>query len=456
MSTNKSERDPPQCGARNPTNHLCCSSPARCARAKGTRCKTPMVGSEPRETPKRHPACPAARGGRAHAGPNSVLASPTSPLSRLNCCFPKPRRAASDSEGTGESELGRGRRPRRSMEVDPAPGEDQDRPVRVYADGIYDLFHFGHARSLEQAKKLFPNTYLLVGCCSDEVTHKYKGKTVMTEDERYESLRHCRSISRLEDCFPWTCQFSYELHLPFIRKHSQVTIMVHLYIFERIEMHYGLTFCRWVDEVIPDAPWVITQEFLDKHKIDYVAHDSLPYADASGAGKDVYEFVKAVGKFKETKRTEGISTSDLIMRMLKDYNQYVMRNLARGYTRKDLGVSYEKRLRVNMELKKFREKVKEQQEKVGEKLSTVAKTAGVMHDTWVDNADRWVVGFLEKFEEHCHIMGTAIRDRIQEGLKRQQSRGLSLLQYDEDDDDDEFDDCDEDEYEEEDTTGNPR
>ncbi|KAF7119502.1 hypothetical protein RHSIM_Rhsim13G0132600 [Rhododendron simsii] len=252
-----------------------------------------------------------------------------------------------------------------------------DDPVRVYADGIYDLFHFGHARSLEQAKKSFPNSYLLVGCCNDEVTHKYKGKTVMTDKERYESLCHC----------------------------------------------------KWVDEVIPNAPWVITQEFLDKHKIDYVAHDSLPYADASGAGKDVYEFVKAVGKFKETKRTEGISTSDIIMRIVKDYNQYVLRNLDRGYSRKELGVSYvkarlaitylflqmqyiffgtfyssdnslEKRLRVNRGLKKLREKVQKHQEKVEEKIETVKKQRNI----WVENADRLVAGFLEMFEESCHKM----------------------------------------------------
>lgn len=37
-----------------------------------------------------------------------------------------------------------------------------------------------------------------------------------------------------------------------------------------------LIHCRWVDEVIPDAPWVLTKEFLDKHQIDYVAHDALP------------------------------------------------------------------------------------------------------------------------------------------------------------------------------------
>ncbi|KFK22438.1 hypothetical protein AALP_AAs38924U000100 [Arabis alpina] len=254
-----------------------------------------------------------------------------------------------------------------SVNGDKVSGETSDRPVRVYADGIYDLFHFGHARAIEQAKKSFPNTYLLVGCCNDEITNKFKGKTVMTESERYESLRHC----------------------------------------------------KWVDEVIPDAPWVLTKEFLDKHKIDYVAHDALPYADASGAGNDVYEFVKSIGKFKETKRTEGISTSDIIMRIVKDYNQYVLRNLDRGYSREELGVSFvkEKRLRVNMRFKKLQEKVKEQQEKI----QTVAKTAGMHHNEWVENADRWVAGFLEMFEEGCHKMGTAIRDGIQTRLLRQES-----------------------------------
>lgn len=265
-----------------------------------------------------------------------------------------------------------------------------DKPVRVYADGIYDLFHFGHARSLEQAKKSFPNTYLLVGCCSDEITHKYKGKTVMNEQERYESLRHC----------------------------------------------------KWVDEVIPDVPWVINQEFIDKHKIDYVAHDALPYADTSGAGKDVYEFVKAIGKFKETKRTEGISTSDIIMRIIKDYNQYVMRNLDRGYSRKELGVSYvkEKRLRMNMGLKKLQERVKKQQETVGKKIGTVRRIAGMNRTEWVENADRLVAGFLEMFEEGCHKMGTAIRDRIQEQLKAQQLKSLLYDEWDDDVDDEFYED----------------
>lgn len=54
---------------------------------------------------------------------------------------------------------------------------------------------------------------------------------------------------------------------------------------------------RWVDEVLKDAPWVITGDFLEAHNIDFVAHDDLPYADNSGQADDVYGPVRgrAVG-----------------------------------------------------------------------------------------------------------------------------------------------------------------
>ncbi|ODV84885.1 hypothetical protein CANARDRAFT_183533, partial [[Candida] arabinofermentans NRRL YB-2248] len=170
----------------------------------------------------------------------------------------------------------------------------KDRPIRIYADGVFDLFHVGHMRQLEQCKKSFPNVELVVGIPSDAVTHKLKGLTVLTDKQRYESLRHC----------------------------------------------------KWVDEVIEDAPWILTLEFLKKHKIDYCAHDDLPYA-ANGIG-DIYQPMKKAGMFLATQRTEGISTSDIITKIIRDYDKYLMRNFARGATRKELNVSWLKKNELDL------------------------------------------------------------------------------------------------------------
>lgn len=115
-------------------------------------------------------------------------------------------------------------------------------------------------RQLEQAKKAFPDVYLIVGVTGDEETHKRKGLTVLSGAERAETIRHC----------------------------------------------------KWVDEVIPNCPWVVTPEFLAEHQIDYVAHDDLPYQAAEG--DDIYAPIKAQGKFLVTQRTEGVSTTGIITR----------------------------------------------------------------------------------------------------------------------------------------------
>ena len=137
---------------------------------------------------------------------------------------------------------------------------EKKKQVRVWCDGCYDMMHFGHANSLRQAKAM--GDYLIVGVHSDEDIRKNKGPTVMNEEERYAAVRAC----------------------------------------------------KWVDEVVENAPYVTTLETLDAHGIDFCVHgdDITTAAD----GTDCYHIVKSAGRYRECKRTQGVSTTDLVGRML--------------------------------------------------------------------------------------------------------------------------------------------
>lgn len=149
-------------------------------------------------------------------------------------------------------------------------------------------------RQLEQAKKAFPNTRLIVGVTGDSETHRRKGLTVLSARERAETVRHC----------------------------------------------------RWVDEVIEDCPWVVTAEFLAKHQLDYVAHDDIPYGAAEG--DDIYKPIKEQGKFLVTQRTEGVSTTGIITKIVRDYEQYISRQLKRGTSRQELNISWLKKNELDL------------------------------------------------------------------------------------------------------------
>lgn len=140
---------------------------------------------------------------------------------------------------------------------------------------------------LRQCKLAFPSVHLMVGVCSDELVRAYKAAPVLTSAERYESVRHC----------------------------------------------------KWVDEVIEDAPWQVDAEFRKEHRIDYIAHDEEPYVSAGS--DDVYAYAKSIGEsafswegegeradevvgagaFLPTKRTNGVSTSELLQRIVEGYRE---------------------------------------------------------------------------------------------------------------------------------------
>ncbi|CAG9805467.1 unnamed protein product [Chironomus riparius] len=278
---------------------------------------------------------------------------------RPTLCKPAPY--STDPEAIAEHE---GCDYTQKITVEMAQNGTAPRKIRIYTDGIYDLFHQGHARQMMQAKNIFPNSevYLIIGACNDELTHTMKGRTVMTDVERYEAIRHC----------------------------------------------------RYVDEIIRDAPWKITDEFMAEHKIDFVAQDSTPYV--SEDCDDIYKEIKEKGYFVATERTEGVSTSAIVSRIVKDYDIYVRRNLARGYTAKELNVSFlnEKKFRLQNKLDEMKNK--------GKKVIDDVK--GDFIQKWEEKSNEFIRTFLMLFgRDNLSQIWDKSKGRIKDALhKRSPSR----------------------------------
>ena len=133
--------------------------------------------------------------------------------------------------------------------------------INIYVDGVFDLTHYGHFSLFEKIKKVYPFSNLIVGVSSDEDCIKYKKKTILTQDERIKTV----------------------------------------------------SYCKYVDCVLKNCPWIINVEFISKHNITYICHDPRPYKSENVA--DIYKEWKDKGIFLGFNRQENISTSVLVDRV---------------------------------------------------------------------------------------------------------------------------------------------
>lgn len=130
--------------------------------------------------------------------------------------------------------------------------------TRVYVDMVGDLFHPGHVALLRAAREF--GDELVVGVLSDETVSTYKRRPIMTLDERVAVIAAC----------------------------------------------------RYVDEVIPDSPYRLTQDFLDEHRLALVVHGDDVGPDGVA---DVYGPIHDAGLLRLVPRTGDVSTTALIARV---------------------------------------------------------------------------------------------------------------------------------------------
>ncbi|ETW34595.1 hypothetical protein PFTANZ_04688 [Plasmodium falciparum Tanzania (2000708)] len=146
----------------------------------------------------------------------------------------------------------------------------------VYVDGSFDIFHIGHLRILENAKKL--GDYLLVGMHSDEVVQKMKGKY-----------------------FP---------------------------VVSLLERTLNVLAMKVVDDVVIGAPWVITESFIKRFHIDVVVRGTIVDYIYSNNEIDPYDIPKKLNIYQELSSESNITTYEIIQRIEKN-KKYLMRNMSK-------------------------------------------------------------------------------------------------------------------------------
>ena len=122
---------------------------------------------------------------------------------------------------------------------------------------VADLFHYGHIEFLKNASAF--GDHLLVGVCSDEAVRANKRDPILKMEERVASVAGC----------------------------------------------------RYVDEVVPDAPWIMDAAWIEKHRIDLVVHGDDYSQDQIDR---IYDVPISMGIFRTVLYTPGISTTEIIRR----------------------------------------------------------------------------------------------------------------------------------------------
>lgn len=133
----------------------------------------------------------------------------------------------------------------------------------VFVDGAFDMTHLGHMNAFRLAREL--GQRLVVGVNSTASITECKAPPIMTDFERQEMVKAC----------------------------------------------------RFVDEIIPCSPYIMSPEYIAElqrsHGVGLFVHGDDP---CIVDGRDVYEAVKKAGMFETIRRTEGISTTDIVGRLL--------------------------------------------------------------------------------------------------------------------------------------------